>query len=468
MFLDADDLIDPYTLEELAAAVVDHPFATIACCPWKRYELVNGCWLARPASCAPRRAGQDDLAAWLTGWYHPPCSVLWSREAYERSGGWDPDIPVNNDGDVMMRALVVGVRLIFTEGGTGYYRRLPGEKLSLSGRRLSRAGIESCLRVLDKVARGLGDRGDLKRYDSALAEAYDVIADRCNADMPDLRARADRSARRHGGAKPLRLISRRVGRGVARLRSGGQCRPLPATHRLGPSPDRSDAAEDYPLVSVVVPTFNRSQLLRRALDGVLAQSYDRIEVLVVDDGSTEDIRGVVEGYDDQRLRWLPQACNMGVAAARNRGLREAKGALIAFLDSDDEWLPDKLARQVELARRRPNRVGLFYTGAHDYGLNDDHFLEVPQKRGDVWAEILVRNPIHGTSSVILRKEVVDAVGFFDEQLPAIEDYEYWTRVARFYEVEYISEPLICYHNEEQDDKRSRNFAANMTARGISA
>lgn len=466
MFLDADDLLGPTALADLAVALAPHPGA-IACCPWMRYERAGPCWLAGPASCAPRRPRQDDLAAWLTGWYQPPCSVLWSRRAYGASGGWDPEIGVNDDGDLMMRALIAGAPLLRAPHGLAYYRRLPEGAASLSGRRFTRPGLESRLRVLGKVADRLVQAGRIVRYRAPLAEAYDEIARDCRGDgVADLQARAEAAARAHGGA----AWRRRAGRSLGRMAVA-----TPATARPGslppvaaPSPDRAVPAAEQPLVSIVVPTFNRAALLARALGSVLAQGYGHFEVLVVDDASTEDIEAVVAGFGDPRLRWLRQARNGGVARARNRGIAEARGALVAFLDSDDEWAPDKLARQVALMRRRPDRVGLVYTGVLEHGTDGARVIRPAGHRGDLWRAMLHRNVMTSASGAIIRREVAETVGGFDPDLPAIEDYEYWTRIARFYEFDCVPDPLVVYHNEDEDAgtgaRRSRRFAANMQAR----
>ncbi len=464
MFLDADDLLGPTVLEELAAVLERNPGA-IACCPWMRLERDGGCWLARPASCAPRRPGQDALSAWLTDWYHPPCSVLWSRAAYDASGGWDRDVPVNNDGDLMMRAFLADVALVPTAGGTAYYRRLPDGAVSLSGHRFTRRGLDSRLKVLDRIARRLEQAGRIDRYRSALAEAYGALADDA-VKFGDLARRARDAAQIHGGD---RLLRRRFWHAVARYRPGGP-KPSAAIATPSPAPDVQPDACTSPLVSVVVPTFNRSDDLARALHSVLAQSYPHFEVLVVDDGSSEDIAGLVANMRDPRLRTLRQSKNRGVAAARNRGMADAAGPLIAFLDSDDEWLPDKLSRQVDLIRQRPPRVGLVYTGVVELGAHNSRTVTIPTARGDVWAEMLHRNVVHyGTSSVMIRREVIETVGHFDETLPAIEDYDYWTRIARFYEFDFVPEALILYHNEPPAEgappaKRSQDFDANMRAR----
>jgi glycosyltransferase involved in cell wall biosynthesis len=465
MFLDADDLLGPTAIEELSAALGERPGA-VACCPWMRYELIDGCWLASPASCAPRRRHHDDLAAWLVGWYHPPCAVLWSRSAFDASGGWDPQGSVNDDGDLMMRAFASGIPLVRTSGGTSYYRRLPGDAVSLSGRRRTRAGLEARLRVLDRLVERLTQAGRIARYRAPLAEAYADILQDCGGEVQDLADRARTAVRLHGGFSRLRRAFRTIGHASARrLPGGGMLAPVASPR---PAPDRAEIDEGNPLVSVVVPTYNRADLLKRAVDSVLSQSYENFELLVVDDGSTDDTAALVAGLDDPRLRYLRQPRNMGVAAARNRGMREARGSLVAFLDSDDLWAPEKLKRQVELIRRRPSKVGLFYTGLTVLDDEDRSTDWIPTARGDVWRAMLHDNVVHyGTSSTIIRREVIETIGYFDEKLPANEDYDYWTRLARFFEIDFVPAPLMTYNAKtagEADERRSRNFIANMTAR----
>ena len=152
---------------------------------------------------------------------------------------------------------------------------------------------------------------------------------------------------------------------------------------------RTDRSEDAPTVSVIIPTYNRAHLLPRALESVLAQTFEDLEVLVVDDGSTDGTEAVVTGYDD-RVRYLRQPQNAGVSAARNRGLREARGEFVAFLDSDDEWFPEKLARQVERFRELPDRVGLLYCGVQ-FGRRPDRedWTFRPKHRGDVYETMLL-------------------------------------------------------------------------------
>ncbi|WP_052341485.1 glycosyltransferase family 2 protein [Salinarimonas rosea] len=477
MFLDADDLLGPTVLEELAAVLREEPGA-IAACAWMRYELTGGAWHAAPQSCAPRRRSDDDLSAWLRGWYHPPCALLWSREAYEKSGGWDPQVKVNTDGDVAMRAFVAGVPLIRTAGGVSYYRRLPGEAVSLSGRRATRKGLTSRLFVVDRIAQLLADGGRLAPYRHALADAYDGLARDAGTAQPDLAERALTSAREHGGGDGTRALRRRLRERVPVI-PDARLPVRPSVAARTPAPDRALAEPDEPLVSVVVPTFERGALLARALRGVVAQTYANLEAIVVDDASQrEDIAAVVARFGDPRLRYVRQPENGGVAAARNRGMDEARGSLIAFLDSDDEWLPEKLARQVALMHHRPDGVGLCYTGVLEHGADGDRIEKPATLRGDLWPEFLRRNPITSASGVMIRRSVVDAVGGFDTTLPAIEDYEYWARIARFYEVDCVPDLLTVYHDEggeagdgtlpAESGRRSRRFDANMAARAAFA
>lgn len=237
------------------------------------------------------------------------------------------------------------------------------------------------------------------------------------------------------------------------------------TPEIATAPAAASRTMREPLVSVVVPTFNRARTLRTAVESILAQSYANLEVLIVDDGSTDATPQIVAALNDPRVRYIRQP-NGGAASARNRGMREAKGELIGFLDSDDEWLPEKLERQVALIRRSPENVGLFYTGALTCRSKGPEFIEAPVHRGYVFREMLLRNAIHSACGVVIRREVIETVGYFDETLPAIEDFDYWTRIARFYAFDYIRDPLVVYNDQSDDpiERRSRNFHANMAAR----
>jgi glycosyltransferase involved in cell wall biosynthesis len=480
MFLDADDVLGPTALENLAAALERAPEA-IAVCPWRRLERQGDCWIVTPPSCPPRLPGADDLEAWLSGWYHPPCSVLWSRAAYARSGGWDPETAVNQDGDVMMRGLVAGNRLVATAAGTAYYRRLPDGEVSLSGQRATRKGCAARLRVLDRIVEMLADRGRLGPYRRAVAGAYMTIANGAREAHPDLTERAEEAARRIAGRRGLSAaVPTRALRAASRRRRLHPDERGPVSAHEGFAHEGSAhegararaAAEGYaPLVSVVVPTYNRAALIARTLRSVLDQSYRNLELLVVDDASTDGTAEAVAALDDPRIRYLRQDTNAGVAAARNRGIAEARGELIAFLDSDDAWLAGKLERQVAAFARAPGRLGFVYTGTETIHADGRRTILRPERRGFVFRDLLVGMFMHGAaSSGVMRRDVADVVGGFDGSFPAIEDLEFLLRVARFFEVDVVSAPLVRYDDGSErargDARRSRDFAANMTARAM--
>ena len=230
-----------------------------------------------------------------------------------------------------------------------------------------------------------------------------------------------------------------------------------------------------PVVSVIIPTYNRAHLLPRALESVLAQTDPDFEILVVDDASTDATHGVTTAYDDARIRYFRQPENRGVAAARNRGLREARGEFVAFLDSDDEWFPDKLALQVARFRELGPEAGLIYSGVETVRDGGVRSIETPVFAGNIYRDMLLRNVIHGGgSNAMIRREIVRHVGYFDEGLPAIEDYDYWLRIARRYLVDFVEEPLIRYYDHEPAkakdakpvDRRSRAVEKNLVARDM--
>ena len=484
MFLDADDLIGPETLAVLEDAL-QAGTSDIACCPWYRYEFAAGIWSVAHKSCPPRLPGDDALAAWLSGWYQPPCSILWSRQAFARSGGWDNRVKMNQDGDIMMRGLVAGNRLRRTDEGAAYYRRLPGERSSISSKRKTRKGIESRLFVLERIVALMEKEGIARRYAPALVDAYDALANDVAVDNADLapRIRVERERFERSGRRNARL-ARSALRGLTgpatffgsrmSLGKGAPAAP-PESARISP-PVCSDRSETgaQPLVSVVIPAYNRAETIRRSVDSVLQQDYRKIELLVVDDASSDGTLDMLRQQPDPRLRVIRQPSNGGVGAARNRGIEEARGDFIAFLDSDDEWLPGKLSRQMAAFENAPGRVGMIVTGVENRFKDGATAIQRAHRNGGWFETLLLRNTLHGApSSGVFRREVFEVVGGFDPRLPAIEDYELWLRISRFFDIASIDEPLVRYFDmADFSDSRSdamrvsRNFEKNRAARRI--
>ncbi len=213
-----------------------------------------------------------------------------------------------------------------------------------------------------------------------------------------------------------------------------------------------------PLVSVVIPSYQRERAVVDAVRSVLDQSFTDLEVLVVDDASTDGTVAAVEGLGDDRVRVLRQAQNQGAGAARNRAMREARGRYVAFLDSDDVWLPDKLALQVAAFEAAPEAIGLIYGGTEVVDAHGVITRTSPSERGDLYRQLLARNVLHGGgSNVMIRRSVIASVGWFDESFAAIEDYDYWLRIARMYDCRLRRRSRLSLSRRHRPTGRSAPF-----------
>lgn len=201
-------------------------------------------------------------------------------------------------------------------------------------------------------------------------------------------------------------------------------------------------------VSVIIPTFNRGWSIRDAVDSVLAQTYSDYELIVVDDGSTDRTADILRAYGDQ-LRLIRQA-NRGVSAARNCGIGRSAGQLIAFLDSDDLWLPEKLA--VQTAFFEMNRSALICQTEELWirnGMRVNPRMRHRKPSGRIFEPSLALCLV-SPSAVMVRRELFDQVGLFDEELPACEDYDLWLRVSSRIPIHLIDEPLTVKRGGHRD------------------
>jgi glycosyltransferase involved in cell wall biosynthesis len=212
-------------------------------------------------------------------------------------------------------------------------------------------------------------------------------------------------------------------------------------------------------VSVIVPTYNRAYILRDALKSALDQGHRQIEVVVVDDGSTDDTREVVEGLPDDRLRYISHGCNRGCSAAYNTGISAASGDLIAFLDSDDVWKTEYLERQVSFLLRHPEASAVF----SDTEIRDE-MANIPSLIGvmSVFRRALQKYPVAPEyvltkremfmclleevpikpSALVIKKRVFDDVGEFDEGWPSGTDWDLFLRCAASVQFGYVDAPLV--------------------------
>ncbi len=207
-------------------------------------------------------------------------------------------------------------------------------------------------------------------------------------------------------------------------------------------------------ISVIIPTFNRADLLIEALESVLAQTCRDFELIVVDDGSTDETIDRIREYRD-RLIYLPQR-NQGVSAARNHGIRAAHGKWIAFLDSDDLWLPDKLKIQLEFFAANPSaKICQTEEIWIRCGKRVNPMKKHQKYSGWIFEQCLALC-IVSPSAVMIERDLFNRVGLFDEELPACEDYDLWLRISKNYPISLIDRPLI-YKRGGHNDQLSRKY-----------
>jgi glycosyltransferase involved in cell wall biosynthesis len=211
-----------------------------------------------------------------------------------------------------------------------------------------------------------------------------------------------------------------------------------------------NAATSTPLVSVIVPTYNSAGFIRESLDSVLAQTFKDFEIIVVDDGSTDDTAKLLAAYRDS-LRVIKKE-NGGPASARNAGIREARGELIAFQDADDLWTPDKLELQVACLAQHPEAAlvhsdCIHFDGERTWGTHKERGYTVPT--GMVFDRLLTDHFI-GMPAVLARRACLEAVGLFDESLVGNEDYNLYLRLARKYPFQYVDKVLVRLRSHGQN------------------
>ncbi len=201
-------------------------------------------------------------------------------------------------------------------------------------------------------------------------------------------------------------------------------------------------------ISVIIPTYNRGWIIKEAIDSVLTQNYPDFELIVVDDGSTDDTQNILAEYKS-RIRILQQD-NQGVSAARNYGIDKARGDYLAFLDSDDIWLQNKITTQVNFFKQDPESL---ICQTEEIWVRNGKRVN-PKKyhkkySGMIFEKTLPRCLV-SPSAVMIKKSLIEEVGGFDETLPACEDYDLWLRISCRYPVHLISEPLIIKRGGHSD------------------
>lgn len=200
---------------------------------------------------------------------------------------------------------------------------------------------------------------------------------------------------------------------------------------------------NQPKVSVILPTYNRADILGRSISSVLDQTFHDLELIVVDDASTDNTKEVVESFEDNRIHYITHNINKGAASAMNTGINDSNGCFVSIQNSDDFWLPEKIENEVNAFARSDSKIGVVYSKLCQVQNNRRVYVpgfKVKKKEGNIHDELLNGNFITGLS--LIRKECFEKVGLYDENLPGLEDWELYIRISKYYDFRYIDKTLI--------------------------
>ena len=219
-----------------------------------------------------------------------------------------------------------------------------------------------------------------------------------------------------------------------------------------------------PLISVVIPTYKRPTFLERSIGSIAQQTYTHWEIIVVDDNDAQsEYRRETEAFmaryiDDARIRYVKHEQNQGGAAARNTGIGGAQGDYVAFLDDDDEWLASKLEKQLAVFKQHPECVAVYtgYKSVYEGDKPDE--VALPKVRGAILEDLLYKNSVGTTSTIICKRDALLEIGAFDASLPASQDYDLYIRLAQVGTFEYVDEVLVIFHRHMQEKITDNNQA----------
>lgn len=233
---------------------------------------------------------------------------------------------------------------------------------------------------------------------------------------------------------------------------------------LTTQPHQSETIKSYPTVSVILPTYNRAKYIGQAISSILSQDYTDFEIIVVDDGSTDETQTVVGDLKDSRIRYVYQQ-NQGRSNARNLALQLALGRYIAFLDSDDLYLQNKLTKQVQFLDANPE-VGMVYTSAlcidnEGHPLDDRYTASVS---GKIYKSIAFFRPVTITlPTVMVRADVINQAGGFDERMDRFEDTDMWRRISKITIIQAMPENTCALRTHVENSLAKQNSNAIIDA-----
>lgn len=206
------------------------------------------------------------------------------------------------------------------------------------------------------------------------------------------------------------------------------------------------------LVSVIIPAFNAEKFIKDAIESVVSQTFQNFEILVIDDGSTDLTKEIVLSIEDSRIKYIYKN-NGGASSARNKGIENATGKYIAFLDYDDLWMPDKLQMQLDKFSGEPD-LGLVYCWVESIDIEGKtRFFSKPDNEGWVYNDLFFDNFLHNGSVPLIKTKCFEKVGLFDENLSNAQDWQMWFNIAKYYKFGVVKEILVKYR--VRDDSLSK-------------
>ena len=204
--------------------------------------------------------------------------------------------------------------------------------------------------------------------------------------------------------------------------------------------------KNNPTVSVVIPTYNRAMLLPRVIQSVLNQTFKDFELIIVDDSSIDNTQEVIKSFEDERIRYIRHEKNKGGSATRNTGIKVAQGEYIGLLDDDDEWLPEKIEKQVNKFKSLSDEFGVVYSGFSYVSEEKGKIVSniIPTLRGRLYKSLLKRC-IVGSPTPLIKRSCFQKVGFFDETLPSCQDWDMWIRISKCYGFDFVPDVLAKHY-----------------------
>jgi len=219
-----------------------------------------------------------------------------------------------------------------------------------------------------------------------------------------------------------------------------------------------------PKISVIIPTHNRPELLKEAISSVLAQTYRDFEIIVIDDGLAQRADRVIDDFNDPKIKYIKHEKSKGGAAARNTGIKNSTGEFIAFLDDDDKWLTKKLEIQMGEFENTPPDVGFSFTAVKNIKDKDEFITQVPEGVDNYFNLAIEWFKGFLTVTLIIKRKVLDYVGYFDEEFPSHQESELMIRVSKKYKGLGINKPLTVVNMKKSHDQVGGNLEKRIAGR----